>query len=927
MTRTRLSAALAATFTLAVLAACSRSDPAQYVASARDYLARSDVPAATIQARNAVKAQPESAEARLLLGRALLAGNDPVAAEAELRRALEFGASRDEVLPLLAQALLGRGRAEALVREFAEKPPADPAARAQFDAALGDAYTVLRRRDDAARAYRAALAADPASVPARLGLAQIEAQSGRFDAALQATEAVIADAPKSGAAYALRSDILLAKRDRAGARRALEQAAQADPAFLPARYSLVGMLIDEGAYDPAREQLAGLAKIAGNDIRTVYFQSALSFRTGDLPAARDGVAQILKAAPDHVPARVLAARIDAQSGQFASAEAHLRRALAQAPDHIEARRLLAATYLRSGQAARARQELAPLLDGRTAQDPQLLLLAAEASLAGGDVKQATSYFRKVADAGEGNPAAVAHTRLGQIAMANGRPDDGVRELEQAGIIDPSFRAPDVALVESHLRSGALDKALAAARALEKKSPKDPTTHQLLGTVHLARRDRAAARASFERALALDPTLVPAARALAELDVADNNADAARRRYEAMIARAPRNAAPPLALAELQLRTGAKPADVVPTLRSAVAADPSSLDARLALVSALTRAGDPRGALAAARDASAALPDRVPLLQALAALQAEAGERQQVRETLRRLAQLTPGDAAPLQRVAAAQAGRKNYDAALDTLRIAKEVAPANADVARDLIVVHLAAGRPDDALQEARAVWAAAPRSAAGWLLESQVHEHQRRFDEAESALRQGLKAEPASGVLAARLHGVLLAAGKAADAESHARRWIAEHPKDTVFRTQIGDRALAAKQYDVAAGHYRAVLAVEPDSVVALNNLAWIGGRSNDPKALQYAERAVKLAPRSAAVLDTMGTLLVAQGDAKRGVDYLARAARLAPARADIRLNYAKALTQAGLRDEARRELEALQATPSEFPGKSEVPALLSAL
>lgn len=923
----RVRAALAAGLLSTLLGACAPDGPEQYLASARDYMSRADYSAASIQARNAVKAKPDSAEARLLLGQALLKANDPAAAEGELRRALESGGSANDILPLLAQAMLSAGRAAVLVREFGDKPPADAAARARFNASLGDAYTVLQRPDDAFRAYRAALAADAGNASARLGLAQLDARAGRLDAALAATEAVIAAEPRTAQAHALKSDILLSQRDAAGAKRALEQAVRADVSYLPARYSLIATMIDEGAHDAAREQLASVAKMAPGDLRVVYFEAALAFRTGDLATARDRVSQILKVIPDHVPSLVLMSKVEVRAGQYSSAEAHLRRALAQAPDHAEARRLLASTYLRSGQAAKARQELQPLLAERATPDSHVLLLAGEASLAGGDMKQATAYYRQVAAKGPKTEAAAAHTRLGQIAVASGRPDDGVRELENAAAADPAFRETDVALVSTYLRNGEIDKALGAARALEKKNPKDPMSHQILGQVYLAKRDRASARASFDRALELNPALVPAARALAELDVADGKADVARQRYEAMVAKDPRNATLHLALAELQLRTGAKPGDVVSTLKHAVAADPSSVDARLALVSALARSGDTRGALAAAQEANAAHPGRVPLLQMLAALQSEVGEQQQSLETLRKLVQLQPGVPGPLQRVAGAQAARKQYDRAVETLRLAKEVAPDDLMVNRDLIVMYLAAGRPDEALKEARAVQAKVPRNAGGWLLEAQVHESQRRFDESEKALRQGLKVEPDSGLLAARLNGALIAAGKTEEADGFVRKWTADHPKDTMLRLQLGEREMGSKNLKAAASHYQAVLAVEPNNVVALNNLAWIAGQSNDPKALQYAERAVKLAPDSAAVLDTMGTLLVARGDAQRGVDYLGRAARIAPDRADIRLNYAKGLVRAGQKNEARRELEVLQASPNDFPGKSEVAQLLKTL
>jgi cellulose synthase operon protein C len=512
--------------------------------------------------------------------------------------------------------------------------------------------------------------------------------------ALAATESVIGADAKNARAHALKSDILLSRQDRTGARTSLEQAVQADPAYLPARFALVSTLIDDGAHDAARTQLAAIEKAAPNDIRLAYFQSALALRTGDLTTARDRVSQILKAVPDHVPSLVLISKIELQAQQFASSEAHLRRALAQAPDHAEARRLLATSYLQSGQPARARQALQPLLatDDKRG-DPALLLLAGETSLASGDVKQAAAYYQRAAASGKKTEAAMAHTRLGQIAMASGRPEEGVRELESAASVDPSFRETDIALVSSHLRNGDLDKALAAAKSLEKKNPKDPMSHQVLGMVYVAKKDLAAARTSFDKALQLNPALVQAARALAELDASEGKTEAARRRYEAMIAKDPGNATLHLALAELQLRSGARPGDVIPTLQNAVRSDPASVDARLALISALARSGNTRGAVSAAQEAATVHPASPQMLQMLATLQSEVGDHNQSVETLRKLAQVQPGVPAPLQRIAAAQAAQKQYDRAAETLRMAKEMAPGDLTVSRDLIVLYLTANR------------------------------------------------------------------------------------------------------------------------------------------------------------------------------------------------------------------------------------------
>jgi tetratricopeptide (TPR) repeat protein len=229
----------------------------------------------------------------------------------------------------------------------------------------------------------------------------------------------------------------------------------------------------------------------------------------------------------------------------------------------------------------------------------------------------------------------------------------------------------------------------------------------------------------------------------------------------------------------------------------------------------------------------------------------------------------------LLQLAALHARRGDTSKSIDALRRAKKVAPADPGIARDLVLAHLKSGGSEEAMREAKALQSSAPGIAAGHLLEGDVHATQKRWGEAELAYRNGLKLEPASSVLASKLHTVLLAGGKSAEADNFSRKWLADHPRDVAVRMYLGERALQARNYRSAVALYEAVVALEPNHVVALNNLAWAAGQIGDPKAITYAERAARLAPDSAVVLDTFGVLLASKGDAAKGLEYLGKRQR----------------------------------------------------
>jgi len=170
-------------------------------------------------------------------------------------------------------------------------------------------------------------------------------------------------------------------------------------------------------------------------------------------------------------------------------------------------------------------------------------------------------------------------------------------------------------------------------------------------------------------------------------------------------------------------------------------------------------------------------------------------------------------------------------------------------------------------------------------------------------------------------------AGGNAAEADRFAQTWLKDHPKDGRFRLYLAEADTARKDYAAAAKQYRILLDAQPDNAAVLNNMAWVAGQLKDPKAVDYAEKANKLAPKQPAVMDTLGVLLMEKGDKARGVALLKEAVELAPQASLIRFNYAKALIKAGQKKEARSELEQLAKLGDKFAAQAEVSDLLKGL
>ena len=905
-----------------ILMACGGDSPESMLSSAKDYMAKNDNKAAVIQLKNALQANPNLAEARFLLGKSLLEGGNPTGAEIELRKAVELKHPADQVTPLLAQTLLMLGQAKKVTEEFSKVQLTSPENNAALQATIGQAYLSMGKLEAAESAFGVALAASADYAPAVIGQARIKAGNRDLPGALALLDASLAKQPKLYEALQLKGDILAAQGDAKGASDAYQKVLEIKPDYLPAHSALVSRWMEEGKLDEAAKQLEAMKKIAATHPQTSYLQSQLAYRQKDFKGAQTAIQQHLKSIPDSGLGLQLAGAIEYELKSYSTAETYLQKALPKTPELGLARRILIASYLRSGQPDKALSVLQPVLD-KIENNSNMLALAGEVFMQNGDAAKAGAYFTKAAaldpeNTGKRTSVALSHLAKGETEIAN-------KELEEIASVDTGIRA-DLALIASQLRGRQFDQALKSIASLEKKQPESPLAHNLRGTAYLGKGDVAGARTSFELALAKNPAYFPAAASLANLDLADKKTDEARKRFESVLAKDPKNIQAMLALAELKAKTGGKPDEVAALIGQAVTASPNEAAPRLALIGLYLGAKDPKKALSAAQDALSVLPDRPEILDAAGRAEQEAGDFNQALTTYGKLAGLMPNSVQPHLRMAEIHLVAKNKDAAMQSLKKALALKADSIEAQRGIMMLDLDAGRTAEALAMARQVQKQRPKEAVGYVLEGDVHALKKGWSEAAAVYRNGIKQSGATE-LAIKLHAVLNAGGGSGEADKFADSWLKDHAKDAPFRLYLAESANARKDYAAASRQYRVLMEAQPNNPAMLNNLAWSLAQIKDPKAIDFAEKAYKLAPEQPAIIDTLGWLLVGKGDTARGLELLKKANGLAPQNALIRLNLAKAMIKAGKKDDAKKELDELAKLGDKFPAQAEVATLLQGL
>lgn len=867
--------ALTAALLAVSVAGCSQPKSVQsLLAEAKNYEHGGDRNAAIIQLKNAVQQDPESKEARHQLAVLYLKNGDAASAEKEIRRAIESGLAAEKSWPVLAKALLAQGQFQKVIDE------APPSARDAASLAVrGDAYAGLRKLDESTKAYEDALRIDPAHPSAIAGMARLKAVKGDLAGAQAAVDKGMAANEKDAELRLLKGRLLQAEGKLAEAREMYAAALSLEPDHVDAlgAKALAGIVLKD--FTGAQGDVTALRKARPNSVLGLHYQAMLDHAQGKPKEALDSVLQVLRAAPDYPPALLLAGLVQKELGAAQQATDYLQRYLEHDPGNVNAVKQLAALYLTSGEAQRAERLVESALS-RNPGDPQLLALAGQSKLQEKRFDKATAYFERAAAAVPDSMR--IQTALGVSKMAGGDRAGAIEALEKASRLEGGSLETELLLVQSRVAAKQYEAALASLKKLQAAHPGNPSLPAFAGQIHLQIKDARSARAAFDKALSIDPAFFPAVANLARLDVQDGKPDAARERFLAVLDKNKSDVRAMAALAELAGQRG-KVDEATEWLEKANSAQPD--DDRIAALLTVwyARTGKSDKALTFAQAFAVKHAEKPVAIEMLANAQLAAKDIEGALESLARLANIAPNQAEVHLRIAQVESGRRNFKAAEEALNKALLIKPDFPEARYAFGNLKIRQGDPKAALAVAHALQKEHPKLAAGHLLEAEAAMASRDHADAVNAMEAALKLQPGSGTMIGLLRA-MDSAGRVKDADSRALAWLAQNPKDLAVRTYLGDRELQRNNHKAAIAHYETILRDAPRSVATLNNLAIAYQGERDRRALETAEKAYQLAAEEPAVLDTLGWILVQQGEKDRGIALLRKAVDKAPQARDIR-------------------------------------------
>lgn len=917
-----LTLALAASVALVGCDNPSTLTAQEHIQRAKDFEDQGKIKGSIVELKNAIQKSPDNAQARMLLGQLYLKAGMGAGAEKELRQAEQLGVNRETIKPLLGEALLLMGEYKRILDEIEPGERTSKVNTARIYQIRADALLKLGNTKDACNLFQQSLDTHSGNPATYWGLAQCAVAERNLAKARAWLDSALKLNTSQAKTWILAGNLALFEKNPGSALAAYTNALKSEPGNLEALQSRAAVYMAQAQLENARADVDRLARLAPKSLPSHYLQALLHFELKQYPEAQADLHEILSKQPDYMPGVLIAGATAYALGSYQQAESYLNQFLARSPHHAYARRVLAATQIKQKLPEKSLETLAPLLTVNS-RDAAALALAGEALLLKGESAKATAYLQRAVEIDPKNAA--IQTQLGISHLSSGESQLAIAELGQAAALDPGPHKADTLLVMTHITLKEYDKALAAIQSLEKKRPNSAVLLTMRGNALFGKKDFPNARKNFEQALAIDPVFFQAAISLAQLDLIEKKPDMAAQRFERLLARDSTNLYAMISLAELAAMNKQEKA-YVSWLEKAAKAHPDAIPPRAMLARHYLAAKNPGKALAIANEALTTNPDNPAALDLLGSVQLAVNDNASATTTFTQLAKKSSQSPDSLLRLARVQISGNKLTDARATLQKILQIRPDHL-LAQDVLVrLEMKEGKPDAALQVARRVQTQHPRSPLGFEREGDINLYQKHPAPAVKAFELSLSrgAGSAGLIKLCRAHTL---SGNPAAAEQLLDNWIKRNPDDLAVRVYAAGNHAANGQNKAAIADYQAVLQQSPQNVLALNNLSNLYLQEADSRARPTAEQALKLAPDNPAIQDTLGWILVEQGQAQRGLDLLRRAIAKSPNNVSIRYHHAIALTRTGDKVGARKALMQLlkdaPASPEALAAKAQLQKL----
>ena len=907
-------------FLILFLAACEADKTdVEYLASAKQYLARGDLKAHEIELKNALQQNPENGEARFLLGLQYLTSQLGAPAEKELNRAIEFGESPAKIAEYLIKAKYYQFKYDEILSMPFDANEISSEALASVYLYRGLSNINLNQPKESESEFENAANADKESADSKLARAYLFALYKNHDDSYQLIQDILAKSPNHTESYILKSRVSQALEKQSEAIEAINKAIELEP----------------------------------NRLNLFISAARLNMANQHLEEAEKRIETVLKTVPKHLYSNLIKARLRLQARDWAKAREHAEVALSQSEVNKEAK-LISGTanfYMQEWEEARDRlnsvrkfinpehmahrmlsyaefqlgynQSADAVIDSigtLKSEDEQLLITYGNEFVKSGKIEDAVSLFETAAGLNPDNTDIL--TKIGILELERDQAR-GLDILEKVLEQDATSFWARAAIVRSYLAQGEKKKASSIANELIKLEPQTPEGYILLSDVQLASQQTDQARATLESGLTKAESKKSLYAKLFTIAAATKDFDNASRLNSKILEIDPLDTTALFNFYRLHKRDGnVQPA--IAKIEQTAKENPD--DDRFKLLSSLfyIDSGSKEKGLEILNNIPAKSSHYANAQAALGNFYAGENDFNAAADHFRKWLNADERSEKALRSLLTMQKKSGKDQDALQTTRRALKVFPDSKTFQIEEIHLLLKTGREQQALAKADRLKLEQVSFPELDMLIGRYFASETKLNKALEHFRQAHSASPGTLSLIAMAE-VQNKQNDIKSAKKTLSNWLKSNPDDQIARMYLANLSLR-KSNSEAINEYKRLLENNQNNFIALNNLAWALGQQGElTEAIELAEKANTLRPDTPQILDTLGYLYLQAGELTKASTMLKKAHDLAPDDPSVAYHYAMALKQSGDSSNAKKRLLAI--VDKQFPESQKAKKLLQEL
>ena len=661
------------------------------------------------------------------------------------------------------------------------------------------------------------------------------------------------------------------------------------PGNLQARIDLGNLQVAGGVPEKGAEQAKAVLLSNPNNADAYALMAAVDERKNDPAGALEQIRHALQLDPNRSGFHTSLALIQSQTGQGpANTEDELRKAIALDPTQPVPHLALASLLERRGDRAGAEQQYQAAIksapkDLRAREGLTRLYMRAS------DPGKAEQTLRQAAEDLSDSDAATG--MLEEFYLQTGKTGEAEAAYAKLVADHPKSSPLKVVYAKILLNKREVDKATPVIADLVKNNGGNPEVQILNASLQLDSGKVDVAADTMQKAAKDFPQSFEVQLALAKVARVKNNLNLAEISYQAASKLRPTDISAQEGLAEIaNLRHDNSQLEQLADV--SIKARPNYAPAYLWRGTAEANQNDPGKAEADFQAALKLAPESVPALVELAQLRLQAHKLPEATDLAERALDKDPNSVGALNVV-------------LNADMLANQPAKAQARLQQQI---------------------AKTPQNESLYVelagLQTGVRDLQGALASAQKAL--SLNPDDERAVQAAAVASTQL--GNPDAAITLWQHWIDKHLKDAVALSIVAQVEESKGDKTKAEDYYRQALKLEPDQVVASNNLAYLmveSGQSVD-EALQLAQTARRGAPNSPSTADTLAWVYYYKGRFLTARDLLEEAAKITPQNASIQYHLGMIYSKTGDKASATLHLKRAESIePSSKVGKDAAAAL----